>query len=163
MLFLIILINRKWLLSKLSFIELYTFLFNFPNACNYLKSLAFNRRYMQSIIDKALNKFKELKCSVCLSDVYPNSMVLPFYSSISFKITKILSQFGLKVSINFLTNSNYYLLNTLFLMRTDVVSISFLPSLVFFVTFAKQYFRKRLKWKGFFFRLFIIVPIKGSH
>ena len=51
-----------------------------------------------SVIDKVLNKFKKPKHSVCHSDSCFNREVLPFYSSIFLKISKILSHFGFKFS-----------------------------------------------------------------
>ena len=66
---------------------------------NYLKSLALSRGYNPSVIDKALNKFNKPQCSVShSSNSQTISVVLPFYPSISFKISKILSRFGFKVS-----------------------------------------------------------------
>ena len=72
--------------------------FNLFNELNCLKSLALSRGYNPSIIDKTLNKLKKPKHSVCHSDPCLNPVVLPFYSSISFEISKILSHFGFKVS-----------------------------------------------------------------
>ena len=70
---------------------------NHSNELNGLKSLVPSRGYNPSAIDKALNKFKKSKRSVCHSDPCLNPMVLPFYSLISFKIFKIPLRFGYKV------------------------------------------------------------------
>ena len=68
------------------------------NELNYLKFLDLSRGSTHSVIYEALNKFKKPKHSVCHSDLCLNPAVLSFYSSISFKISEILSCFGVKVS-----------------------------------------------------------------
>ena len=67
------------------------------NELNYLKSPALSQGSNPSVT-KALNKFKKLKHSVCHSAPCLNPVVLPFYSMISFKISKILSRFVFIVS-----------------------------------------------------------------
>ena len=47
--------------------------------------------------------------SVCHSDQCHNPVVLPFYSSLSFKISKILSCFGFKVSFRLVNNVGHFL------------------------------------------------------
>ena len=61
---------------------------NLSTELNYIKSLALSRSYNPSVIDKALNKFKKPKNSVCHSGPCLDPVVLPFYSSISFKTLK---------------------------------------------------------------------------
>ena len=81
---------------------------NLSNELNYLKSLALSRGYNPSVIDKALTKFKKPKHSVCHSDLCLNPAVLPFYSSISFKISKIFSWFDFKVCFKSLNKIKFY-------------------------------------------------------
>ena len=74
----------------------------------YLKFFALSWGYNRFVIEKALNKFKKPKSSVrnsdsCLNPMvlvfyFLNPVVLAFYFLISFKISKILSRFGYKVS-----------------------------------------------------------------
>ena len=70
---------------------------NLSNELYYLKSFAISRKYNLSIIEKALNKFKNPKRSVCPSNPSRNRVILPFYSSIFFKTYEILSHFSFKV------------------------------------------------------------------
>ena len=51
-----------------------------------------------SVTDKAFNKFKKPEFSVRHSDPRFNPVVLPFYSLIAFKISKIVSRVVFKVS-----------------------------------------------------------------
>ena len=68
------------------------------NEVNYLKCQAISRRYNLSMTTKSLNKFKNLNCLVChWKEICGNFVVLLFYSTISFKISKILSHFGFNV------------------------------------------------------------------
>ena len=71
---------------------------NLSKKLHYFKSLALSQSYNPSIIQKALNKFKKPKHSVCHPDPCLNPVLLPFCSSISFKISKILSCFCFKIS-----------------------------------------------------------------
>ena len=69
---------------------------------NYVKSFALARSYNPSNINKTINKFKKSKRSACHYNSSLKSACLPFYSSIAFKTSKILSQFGCKVSFKFI-------------------------------------------------------------
>ena len=101
MLFLIILFKKKTA-------AFYTYVYralticsdplNLSNEFNYLKSLAMSKGYNPSVTDKALNKLKMFKRCVYHSDPCLNPVILPFYSSISLKISKILSRFDFKNS-----------------------------------------------------------------
>ena len=64
---------------------------NLSNELNYLKSLVLSRGYNPFDIDKALNKFQKSKHSVHHPDPCLNLVILPFYFSISFTFSKILS------------------------------------------------------------------------
>ena len=68
------------------------------NELNYLKSFTLAWGCILSVIDKVLNKFKKSKHSLCHSDPCLNPVVLPSYNSIPFKISKIFSCFGFKIS-----------------------------------------------------------------
>ena len=59
-------------------IVLYLFASNLSNELNFLKSLALCWDYNPSVIDKALDKFKKPKHSVCHSDLSLNPVVLLF-------------------------------------------------------------------------------------
>ena len=61
---------------------------NLSNEIICIKYLPLFRSYNPSVIDKALNKFKKPKNSVCHSGPCLDPVVLPFYSSISFKTLK---------------------------------------------------------------------------
>ena len=60
-----------------------------------------------TLIEKALNKFKKHKHSVCNSESCLNPVVLSFYCLISIKISKILSRFGFKVSFKPINNIKF--------------------------------------------------------
>ena len=94
---------------------------NLSNELNDLKSLAVSQGYNPFVIDKALNKFKKIKQSVCYSDLCLNPVVLPFYSSFSFKISFHL--FVSKSSLNLLTKLKSHFPKILFLLRTWVACI----------------------------------------
>ena len=66
----------------------------------FLKSLAVYRGYNPSIIDVALRKFnKPVHESTLHSKVFnsKNVVILPFYSRLSYKISRILSRFGFRI------------------------------------------------------------------
>ena len=102
---------------------------------NYISIVScIGKEFLVSVIDKALTKFKKPKHFVCYSDPCLNPVVLPFYSSISFKISKILSRFGFKVPFIPVNKINFFfLLKILFLLRTGVTSILFHVLLVILV------------------------------
>ena len=84
--------EKKGLLPIVTFFMLYTFavahLF-FPMNLNQLKSLSVFWQYYSCIIDEALCKFKNPKCSACHSnEPCSNPVILYFYFSTSFKNLK---------------------------------------------------------------------------
>ena len=87
-LIILLLLNRKWLLSTDNVIVIYPFLLFvliFPMILTCLKSLIFMQKNNLSIVNKVLIKFKNSKCSFYHSDICLKSIILPFYFSIIFK------------------------------------------------------------------------------
>ena len=121
--FLIIILNRKWLLLILVFLVLYTLSlilvpFIISDEINYLKSLALSRRYNASIIEKTLYKIRKSKRFVCFFYLWFNPVVLHIYSSIFFSksLISFLDLASKSPFSNLLTKLCYFLLKAVFLL-----------------------------------------------
>ena len=91
------------------------YLFWFLKEHNYFKSVATKRGFSPSIINQAVKKFTKPPCNYTLSNdvkIKPdNSVVLPFYPLLCFKLAKILKRFNFKVILSQLINLISLLLN----------------------------------------------------
>ena len=116
--FLIILLNRKWLFFILMFIVLYTFVPILSiSPMNLIKFFVVSQCYNPYITDKTINKFK--KPENCYSDPWLNIVILHFYFSISFKITKSLHNYCFKTFFKSASKIKlYHLQLILFLLRS---------------------------------------------
>ena len=99
---------------------------------NYLKPVVFFRGYNRSVINKALGKFKKNKRSACHSDSCPDSVASDFYSSISFKISEMLSCFGFEFSFKPVSKIKFYSPKSPILTQNRSWSIIFNVLLLFF-------------------------------
>ena len=99
MFFLIIILYRKWLLSILTFIMLYIFA---------LILLICPLNLNPSVTDKALNKFKNPKCSVCHTEPCLSPIDLLFYSSIFSKFLKSFQGLSFKVTFKPVKTIKFY-------------------------------------------------------
>ena len=81
--------------------------FKLSSEINYLKYFPFSSRYEPSMIHKILNKLNNPKYPVSHSNefLFKFCYFTFFYSSISFKISKIPSHFGFKINFFFFLKS----------------------------------------------------------
>ena len=78
---------------------------------NYLKSIVIKRGFSSSIINQAVKKFTKSPCNSSLSNdikIKPeNSIVLPFYPPLCFKLDKVLKRFNFKVTFKPVNKFNF--------------------------------------------------------
>ena len=110
-----------------------------------------------------LKKFKKFKLSVYRFDKCLSPVVLSFYSSIPFKISKIFLCLFSKSLLDLLTKTNFPLLNIILLLRTGVASILFHVPFVILVILAKLEDGWKLDWMNIVAKLkmkrFILHPL----
>ena len=132
MFFLIILLDKKWLLlSVLVFISLYIFILILliPEPRELLKqfALSWGCNFFFLIFDKPLNKFNNLKYYKSFSNGFV--LILLFYNFIISFVLKTPNFFHvlvLKSFSNLSMKSNVFLLKDIFLRRTCVIPYIFL-------------------------------------